>query len=490
MLKTKLRVLIDTNIIIHSEDNKEISEEVKKFHQSTIFFDVVVHPFIIYDIERDSNVERKNVALSKLWKYNKIDFNAEPDSDFYKNIKKPIKHNDAIDDRILFTLFCWACDYLVTEDRGIHKKAYILWIKDKVFSLEKFNQYISSLFPVDVLSLDSFKNIIHDKIAKISPRPIDEIFDTLKGDYPDFENWYKRIIREERKWFFIVWEENLIYGLCLYDEKNPEYADGIKISTFKVSAKKKWSKEGEKLLRQMMVYAMQNQKAFLYIEVKKDNDFIDWLLTFWFYRVWDKIGDVESVVLKKDIFPPQTDKGVVNNYPFYYFWENTNIFLIPIQSRFSEKLFPEIHSQLQLQIEDNSCWNTMKKSYLSWKNNKKMKEWDIVFFYETATGWWIAENNMRIISIWVVEETLYTQDHIDAIKFIWKRSVYTAEEIQAKALDWTFILNFRHLDELFIKPNFNELCQNWILNWAPQSILSINREYYGYLKTLLWSYYQ
>ncbi len=490
MRQSKLRVLIDTNIIIYSEDNKEISDEVKLFHQNAQYFDMVIHPHIIKDIERDDDLERRNIILSKLWKYNQLDFHAEPDIDFYKNISKSTKHNDTIDNTILYSLFCWACDYLVTEDRGIHKKAYTLWVKDKVFSLAKFNQYIDSLFSIQPTRLDAFKNIIHDKISNISPRPTDEIFDSLKADYPEFEDWYRKIIREERRGFFIVWTKNLIYGLCLYDNNNDDYSDGIKVSTFKISARKKWSKEGEKLLRQIMVYAMQNQKKFLYIEVKKWNDFIDWLLWFGFYIVWDKKDDLSSLVLKKDIFPTTNDRWLVNNYPFYYFWENTNIFLIPIQSKFSEKLFPEIHSQLQLHIEDNVCWNTIKKSYLSWKNNKKIKHGDLIFFYESSTWWWIQENNMTLISVWVVEEMLYTDNEIDAIKFIWKRSVYTAEEIHRIAKWGVFIINFRYLDELKIKPNLWELIDQSVLKWPPQSMQNIDKVHYNYLKSLLWSYYQ
>lgn len=493
MPQSKLKVLIDTNIIIHSEDNKEISEEIKIFHQNAKYFDVLIHPVIIRDLVRDNDIGRKKIVLSKLWKYNQLDFNAEPDNDFYQKIIKSTRHNDIIDDIILFSLFCWACDYLVTEDRWIHKKAYALWIKDNVFSLSKFNQYINSLFSKQSAPLDAFKNIIHDKISNISPRPIDEIFDSLKNDYPGFEDWYRKIIREERRGFFITWNwpqgEKLIYGLWIYDTANVEYLDGIKISTFKISSKKKWSKEGEKLLRQIIVYAMQSKKN-LYIEVKKWNDFIDWLISFGFYIVWEKKDDTSSLVLKKDVFPVEVDRWLIENYPFYYFGEETGIFIIPIQSRFSEKLFPEIHSQLQIQLEDNVCGNTIKKSYLSRKNNKKMKRGDLIFFYETATWWWISENNMTLISVWVIEETLYTEEEIEAIKFIWKRSVYTLDEIQEMTRWWVFIINFRYLDELSTKPSFPQLISQSILKWPPQSIQEINKAHYNYLKSLLWSYYQ
>lgn len=468
-----------------------MSNEVQIFHKNSRHYEVTIHPAIKNDLQRDNDLERKKIVLSKLWKYNELDFNADPDNDFYKKIPLSERHNDLIDNKLLFSVYCGLCDYLVTEDRGIHKKSYALWIKDKVFSLIKFNQYIDSLFTKETQFLVSFKNIIHDKISKVCPRPIDEIFDSLKSDYsPNFENWYKKIIREERRGFFIVWNEKSIYWLCLYDDSNIEYSDGIKVSTFKISSKKKWSKEGEKLLRQIIVYAMKSHKKYLYVEVKKWNDFINWLESFWFYNIWDKKWDSSSIVMKKDIFSSEDDRGIIYNYPFYYIWHQTNLFLIPIQSIYSEKLFPEIHSQLQIQLDDNVCWNTIKKSYLSWKNNTKIKKWDLIFFYETSTWKWNKENNMRLISFWVVEETLYTDNNIDAIKFIWKRSVYTAVEITHKASSGIFIINFRYLDELNIKPTYDDLCSNWVLNWPPQSIQSIDRNNYNYLYSLLWSYYR
>lgn len=490
-MQKKLRILIDTNILIHSEDAKEIDIEVQKFHKLSKYFDFFVHPYISQDLNKDKDKKRKDIIKSKLWKYNVSDFSRQPDESYYSIISKPKKDNDRIDDNLLFAVKNIACDYLVTEDRWIMSKSFKLGIENKVFSIKKFNEYIESLYDPDK-KLDSINNVTHDRIYNVDSTASDQIFDSLKEDYYWFEEWYKKIVAEGRKWFFILWgDKRWILWLCLYDDHNDDYLDWIKICTFKVSEIKKWNKSWELLLRQMFLYAMSEKRRYLYVEVKKEKEFfIEWLKSFGFYILWDKHWDSDSFVLKKDIFYPSQDKWIIFNYPFFYFDDQVNIFLIPIQSKFSSKLFPDLHSQLSINLDDNICWNTIKKSYLSKKNNKQIKKWDLVFFYETWTWKWIKEKNYSIISFWIVDDILYTDDEITATLFISKRSVYSLSEIRDITKWGAFIINFRYFDSLKNPINYDTLLLNKILNWAPQSITKLNRESFPFIKKHLWSYYQ
>lgn len=100
----KLKVLIDTNVLIHSEDNKIIDLEIQKFHRLSTHYDIFIHQKTFLDIENDSNKDRKNITKAKIGKYNLLNFRKEPDEDFYLQIERPKKSNDFIDDNLLFTI--------------------------------------------------------------------------------------------------------------------------------------------------------------------------------------------------------------------------------------------------------------------------------------------------------------------------------------------------------------------------------------------------
>lgn len=479
-------ILIDTNILIYWEDNKIIDESIQLFFNLSNHFDIIIDKWSFLDIERDKNEERKKIIKSKLWKYKKSDFNLNPDEEFYKIISQPKKDNDIIDDKLLFTLKSWVCDYLITEDKWIHTKSLKLWIKDWVFTVWQFNKYISSLYPEEWI-LESITNVIHEKWYNIDPEAKDEIFNTLKEDYPQFIIWYKK--NNQRKGFFLKNNEGIMW-MCLYDDDNEDYLDWIKISTFKVSDIKKWTKSGELLLRQIFLYALNNNKKYLYIEVKINKYILEWLKQFWFYHFWFKNIEETEVILRKDIFSPNINKWIYQNFPFFYYWKETNIFIIPILSEFSNKLFPDVHSQMSLWLDENVCWNTIKKSYLSKSKITLLKEWDLILFYETSTWKWLKEKNQKVISFWIVENTLFTEDDIKAIKFIWKRSVYSYNEILDKLKWWLNIINFLYLNEINEEITYKELLKEWILNWPPQSIQWIDKKHFNYIKWKLWFYYQ
>jgi rRNA-processing protein FCF1 len=482
-----MRVLIDTNILIYWEDHKIIDEDVQLFFKLSVYFKIFIDNGSINDIERDKDEERKEIIQSKLWKYLLSDFKLEPDDEFYGVITRPKKVNDKIDDKLLFTLKSWACDFLITEDKWIHSKALKLDIKDWVFSLSSFNKFILSLYPEE-WSLESIKNVTHEKWYNVDPEASDEIFDSLKNDYPWFVNkWYKP--NNKRKGFFLKSSEWLMW-ICLYDDNNDDYLDWIKISTFKVSDKRSWTKSWELLLRQIFLYALEKWKKYLYIEVKKDKYIVEWLKQFWFYEFWFKNWNKIELILKKDIFKSNIDRWLIFNYPFFFFWDKTNMFLIPIKSKYSSKLFPDLHSQLSLSVDDNICWNTIKKSYLSRSKIWLLNKWDIIFFYESSTWGGLREKNQQVIVFWVIDDVLLTKNEEEAIKFIWKRSVYNYHEIVNMLQWWLNIINFRYLDEIKNKITYEDLIREWIINWAPQTIQTIEWRHFNFLKKKLWSYYQ
>src|SRR5690554_7936192 len=80
-----MRVLIDTNILIHLEDNKVINESFAQFYRLAISNNckVMYHPLAIpKDLNRDKDARRREITMSKLQKYEKLTDYSKQDERF------------------------------------------------------------------------------------------------------------------------------------------------------------------------------------------------------------------------------------------------------------------------------------------------------------------------------------------------------------------------------------------------------------------------
>lgn len=119
------KILIDTNIIIGLEDNKEIdaafSALQKKCQENDV--QIYIHEASRHDLERDKDDPRKRVILSKLDKFLELRGIPMPAQSALNPLYgKIIKPNDFVDVTLLYALHdVGAVDFLVTQDRGIHR---------------------------------------------------------------------------------------------------------------------------------------------------------------------------------------------------------------------------------------------------------------------------------------------------------------------------------------------------------------------------------
>lgn len=177
-----MKILIDTNILINLEDNKVIEKELSKFYNLAISNDckILYHPNAIpNDIERDKDRERRNVILSKLEKYQKLENTAKPTEDFLEKIKDK-KINDKIDNLQLFPLYKGYVDLFVTQDNGIHSKSAKFNIEDKVLTVKSILSILEKQFIIEIPQ--------HPILQEHSIRDIEKhfnslFFDSLRSDY-------------------------------------------------------------------------------------------------------------------------------------------------------------------------------------------------------------------------------------------------------------------------------------------------------------------
>jgi hypothetical protein len=99
---TGRKILIDTNVFIGLEDQKEIAPEFAKMVQlcGQHGVRVFVHEAAIDDIKRDQDVARRKISLSKVKKFEQLTgINQPPIEELVANFGPMPKPNDAVESR-------------------------------------------------------------------------------------------------------------------------------------------------------------------------------------------------------------------------------------------------------------------------------------------------------------------------------------------------------------------------------------------------------
>ena len=92
------------------------------------------------------------------------------------------------DTLLLNELYQDRVDILISEDKKIHRKAELLEIEDKVFTIDSFLEKVVSEHP-DLInySVLAVKQEFFGNIQLADP-----FFDSLRDDYPGFDKWFKK----------------------------------------------------------------------------------------------------------------------------------------------------------------------------------------------------------------------------------------------------------------------------------------------------------
>ncbi len=83
-----MRILIDTNILIHLEDNKVVDKVFYRFYNLAISNNcsVLYHPALLKDLANDNDEERKKIIKSKLEKYTPMENYVTLDNQFSQTL--------------------------------------------------------------------------------------------------------------------------------------------------------------------------------------------------------------------------------------------------------------------------------------------------------------------------------------------------------------------------------------------------------------------
>jgi predicted nucleic acid-binding protein len=141
-----MRILLDTNILIHREASTVVRRDIGDvfFWLDKLHHEKIAHPVSIAEIEKHRDEKVRNTFRAKLQSYNVLKTSAPISPQAQQFAATDRNENDRNDTIIINEVLAGRVDLLITEDRGVHRKAALLGIADRVFTIEAFLEKVSA----------------------------------------------------------------------------------------------------------------------------------------------------------------------------------------------------------------------------------------------------------------------------------------------------------------------------------------------------------
>ena len=455
-----MKVLLDTNIVIHREAsrilNKDIGILFKWLDKGK--YTKCVHPITIEEIKKNSNKQTVETLGVKLQSYEVLR-TTSPVSPEVKRVsdKIDVNKNDQNDTILLNEVFLERIDFLITEDRKIHKKAELLNISDRVFTIDGFLEKVVSENPdlVDYKVLSVTKQYF----GKININ--DSFFDSFKEDYQGFEKWF--IKKSDETAYVTINNGKILSFLYLKVENtNENYLDispvfepkkRLKIGTFKVISN--GVRLGERFLKIIFDNAIQFKVEEIYVTIfakREEQKRLILLLEDWGFKLYGtkNTANGEELVYVRDFTPTFDINNPKLTFPFIS--KNTDVFMIPIYPDYHTELLPDsiLTTESPFDFKENRPHrNAISKVYISRSIRRDIKKGDIIIFYRTTARSRAAYYTSVITTIALCEGKIEDiKDENDFILKCRKRSVFDDNGLR-KFWNYNpkyrpFIINFLH----------------------------------------------
>lgn len=252
-------------------------------------------------------------------------------------------------------------------------------------------------------------NLSHKKFKEIDLS--DSFFDSLRSDYPGFDNWFARKREQDA---YVQYDKfgkltGFLYlkieNQCVMDISPPLIADKIlKVGTFKINAH--GTKMGEQFIKIIMDYALNENIDVCYVTTfNKQKGLIKLITQFGFYKYGiKKNNSIHEEVFIKDMH------SITGNLCFDYpkiNYMNKRKYLLSIYPKYHSVMFPDsiLTTENKDIITDISYTNSIHKIYVcSIYGVENLKNGDIIVVYRTGEANKNAEYSAVATSICVVEE--------------------------------------------------------------------------------------
>lgn len=448
-----MKILLDTNIVIHREAVTVVDEDIGVLFRwlDNLHHTKCIHSVTVEEIEKYGDPKVRKSFKVKLGNYNVLKTRA-PMSDTVRRILKSLdkNQNDLNDTIIVNELYCGRVDALITEDKQLLHKASLLDISDRVYTIDAFLEKVTAENP----ELAGYKVLSVRRSLFGNLDLSDDFFASFKEDYSGYERWFNK--KADETVYVCLSEGKPIALLYLKPEgKDEDYTDidpplskkkRLKIGSFKVALN--GFRLGERFLKIVFDNSLRFKIDEIYFTIFnkriEQQRLINLLEEYGFNFHGFKRGPggnelvyIRSFVKVADRLSPKV------TYPF--FSTTGRIFIVPIYPEYHTELFPDsfLRTESPMDFVENKPYrNAISKVYVSWSIKRNLNSGDVIVFYRTG-----GYHKSVVTTIGLAENVIDgIQNEEDFIRLCRKRSVFTDEELSKH---WNryprnrpFIINF------------------------------------------------
>ena len=473
-----MRVLLDTNIIIHRENKRTTNYSVGHLFRwlDRLKCDKLIHPLSKQEIGKYLYADPQEAMTLKLDAYEEMRtiapmavevsaLAAELDKD----------ENDKIDTALLNEVFQKRVDMLITEDKKMRQKAERLGLSHKVLSINAFITFVTAENPglVEYKALAVKKKLMGEIDIAV------DFFDSLREAYVGFNDWFAKKCNDEA--YLCQDDTGRILGFLYLKTENVDenYSDitprflpkkRLKVGTFKVDAT--GFRLGERFIKIIIDNALEQNVDEVYVTLFEDREelaTLSNLLSRWgFERYGNKISTGESVFVKPMKFF-NSALSPKENYPNLKYERQK--FILPILPKYHTPLLPD--SILKNENESDFLERTpyryaLQKVYISFAPERNINAGNIVLFYRNGTPGNAGHTGV-LTSIAIVEEALSGfQSKDEYMKQCQNRSVFTTSELESFWSSYKgnqIVMKFIFVNSFAKKPILKYLWDNDIVSF-------------------------
>ena len=486
-----MRVLLDTNILIHREASTVVRRDIGNvfFWLDKLRHDKCAHPVSIAEIEKHKDEKVRKSFAAKLQSYNILKTTAPMSKEAAQFAATDKTENDRNDTIIVNEVFANRVDFLITEDRGVHTKAGVLGVADRVFTIDAFLEKVTAENP----TLVDYKVLAVKKTVFGTVDVTGDFFDSFRQDYGGaaFDKWFARKADETA---YVCFEAKELVAFLYLKVEGPEenYSDieprfagkrRLKIGTFKVEMN--GFKLGERFLKIIFDNALRQDVEEIYVTIFPHTEgqqrLVKLLQDFGFIEHGTKTGQHGSeLVLVRNMRVAFDAAAPALTFPFVGL--GTRAHIVPIWPDYHTSLLPDSILRTESPanfVEQFPHRNAIRKVYICRSIKRDLKRGDAIVFYRTG-GLYKAV----VTTVGIVENVhLRIRDAAHFISLCRKRSVFDDKELM-KWWDYTphnrpFIVEFLYAYSFTKRPNMKELIDNGIIrdvNSAPRGFEPLTKD--------------